>query len=54
VHNPPVRFFPDPARIFHRDRNLAIILGLLDSAACVGEMLSQKQEQSNVEEGALI
>jgi site-specific recombinase XerD len=35
----------DPAsRIFHRDRNYAILIGLLDSACRIGEMLSLKVE----------
>lgn len=40
--NPAIRFMPHPARIFYRDRNMAIVLGLLDTAARIGEMLSLK------------
>ncbi len=40
--NPDMRYLPAPKRIFHRDRNYAIILGLLDSASRIGEMLSLK------------
>lgn len=40
--NPGIRYMPPAKRIFHRDRNYAIVLGLLDSAARIGEMLSLK------------
>lgn len=40
--NADVRYNPPPKRAFHRDRNYAVILGLLDSAARIGEMLSFK------------
>lgn len=52
--NPPMRFLSAPARVFHRDRNLAIILGLLDSAARIGEMLSLKVEDYRAKERQIV
>lgn len=40
--NPSIRYSPVTKRVFHRDRNYAIILGLLDSDSRIGEMLSLK------------
>jgi site-specific recombinase XerD len=40
--NPEVRYSPSSKRTFHRNRNYAIILGLLDSACRIGEMISLK------------
>ncbi len=40
--NPGCRYNTVAKRMFHRDRNYAIILGLLDSASRIGEMLSLK------------
>jgi len=40
--NPGVREMPPAARQFHRERNVAIFLGLLDNGARIGEMLSLK------------
>jgi integrase len=37
--NPDVRYHPVQRRIFHRDRNTAILIGLLDSACRIGELL---------------
>lgn len=42
--NPDVRYHPLMRRTFHRDRNYAIILGLLDTACRINEMLSLKVE----------
>jgi site-specific recombinase XerD len=42
--NPDVRYEDAVSRVFHRDRNYAIIIGLLDSACRIGEMLSLKIE----------
>ncbi len=42
IKNPAVRFYPITKRIFHRDRAYAILLGLLDSACRIGEMLNRK------------
>ena len=40
--NPGIRYTPLAKRVFHRDRNYALTLGLLDSACRIGEMLSLK------------
>ncbi len=40
--NPEVRFVKASRRVFNRDRNYAIVLALLDSAARIGEILSLK------------
>ncbi len=40
--NPAARYRPQMKRLFHRDKDYAIILGLLDSACRIGEMLSLK------------
>ena len=42
--NPNARFLPAGKRLFHRDRNIAITIGLLDSACRVGELLALKME----------
>lgn len=42
--NPDMRFFPPHKRAFHRDRNYAILLGLLDTACRIGEMLNLKMD----------
>jgi len=42
--NPGVRYEDPVSRIFHRDRNYAILIGLLDSACRIGEMMSLKVE----------
>ncbi len=42
--NPNMRFYPAPKRVFFRERNYALIIGLLDTAARIGEMLSLKVE----------
>lgn len=38
--NKDVRYVPVAKRSFHRDRNYVVILGLLDTAARIGEMLN--------------
>ncbi len=40
--NPDVREISPAKRDFHRDRNFALILTLVDSACCIGEALSLK------------
>lgn len=42
--NPPIRYEDRTSRAFHRDRNYAILIGLLDSACRIGEMLSLKMD----------
>jgi site-specific recombinase XerD len=51
--NEDARFQAPPRRIFHRDRNYAILLGLLDTAARIGEMLSLKVEDSRAGEKSI-
>lgn len=52
--NPSARFAPVPKRVFHRDRNYAIVLGLLDSAARIGEMLSLKVDDYRAKERQIV
>ena len=42
VKNPAARYFAPAKRAFHRDRNRCILIGLLDSACRIGEVLSLK------------
>jgi integrase/recombinase XerD len=42
--NPDAKYQPPPKRMFHRDRNYALILGLLDTACRIGEILSLQVE----------
>ncbi|MBB6050722.1 tyrosine-type recombinase/integrase [Armatimonas rosea] len=48
--NPDARFLPPGKRLFHRDRNIAITIGLLDSACRVGELLALKVEDYRIKE----
>ncbi len=52
--NPGSRYTPLARRIFHRDRNYAIILGLLDMAARIGEMLSLKVDDYRAKERQIV
>lgn len=52
--NPGCRFTPVAKRVFHRDRNYAVILGLLDSAARIGEMLSLKVDDYRSKERQIV
>jgi site-specific recombinase XerD len=52
--NPGVKFMPAPVRLFHRDRNTAIVMGLLDSAARIGEMLSLKVDDYRGKERQIV
>ncbi len=52
--NPSARFYPVPKRVFHRDRNYAILLGLLDSASRIGEMLSLKVDDYRAKERQIV
>lgn len=47
--NPDIRFNSPAKRVFHRDRNYAIILGLLDCAARINEILSLKMTDYQAE-----
>ncbi|MDX1931883.1 MAG: tyrosine-type recombinase/integrase, partial [Capsulimonadales bacterium] len=40
--NKDIKNFDPKSRAFHRDRNIAILLGLLDTAARIGEMVALK------------
>ncbi len=51
--NPDVRYNPPAKRIFHRDRNYAIILGLLDTACRIGEMLSLKVDDIRLDQRSI-
>ena len=42
ARNPGCRYLSVAKRVFHRDRNYAVLIGLLDTAARIGEMLSLK------------
>jgi integrase/recombinase XerD len=48
--NPDMKFFPPGKRAFHRDRNYAILLGLLDTACRIGEMLNLKMDDVKFKE----
>lgn len=52
--NPAIRYTPVSKRVFHRDRNYALILGLLDSAARIGEMLSLKVDDYRAKERQIV
>ena len=52
--NPGIRYTPLAKRVFHRDRNYAVILGLLDSAARIGEMLSLKVDDYRAQERQIV
>lgn len=42
--HPEVRYYEAKKRLFHRERNQAIILGLLDSACRIGELFNLKTD----------
>lgn len=52
--NPLARFTPPLKRAFHRERNRAIVLGLLDSACRIGEMLSLKVDDIRLTEHQIV
>ncbi len=52
--NPSILYTPVSKRVFHRDRNYAIILGLLDSASRIGEMLSLKVYDYRLKERQIV
>lgn len=52
--NTSARFYPVAKRVFHRDRNYAILLGLLDSASRIGEMLSLKVDDYRAKERQIV
>jgi integrase/recombinase XerD len=48
--NPAAKYQPPAKRVFHRDRNYALVLGLIDTACRIGEMLSLKVEDVRLPE----
>lgn len=52
--NPDARYIPPGKRIFHRDRNYAIILGLLDTCCRIGELLSLKVSDVKIKEREIL
>lgn len=48
--NPVAKYQPAAKRVFHRDRNYALVLGLIDTACRIGEMLSLKVEDVRLAE----
>ena len=52
--NPSIRYTPLAKRVFHRDRNYALMLGLLDSASRIGEMLSLKVDDYRAKERQIV
>lgn len=52
--NPSVRFYPVAKRVFHRDRDSAILLGLFDSASRIGEILSLKVDDYRAKERQIV
>ncbi len=52
--NPSIRYSSLGKRVFHRDRNCAVTLGLLDSACRIGEMLSLKVDDYRAKERQIV
>ena len=52
--NPGVRNMPGPARVFHRTRNAALIMGLVDTACRIGEALSLKVTDVKLAESSVV
>jgi integrase/recombinase XerD len=48
--NPDMKFIPASRRSFFRERNACLVLGLLDTACRIGEMLSLKVEDVRLQE----
>ncbi|RYG86189.1 MAG: hypothetical protein EON58_22015 [Alphaproteobacteria bacterium] len=46
IKNPNAKYQPPAKRVFHCDRNYALVLGLIDTACRIGDMLSLKVEES--------
>ena len=49
--NDKVRYLPIQNRIFHRDRNYAIVLVLLDSACRIGEIIEKARGNPGLQAG---
>ena len=54
VSNPPSKYIPPAKRIFHRERNYAILLGLLDTCCRIGELLSLKVTDCKLKEREIL
>ena len=54
IKNPGIRYTPLAKRVFHRDRNYALTLGLLDSACRIGEMMSLKVDDYRAKERQIV
>ena len=52
--NPGVVHMPGPTRLFHRTRNTALIMGLVDTACRIGEALSFKVADVKLSEFAVV
>lgn len=52
--NKGVKFMPVPVRQFHRDRNTAMIMGLVDVGCRIGELVSLKVEDYNSKERKVV
>lgn len=52
--NPAIRHQAPGRRIFHRDRNYAVIIGLLDTAARIGEIVNLKTDDYRASEGMVM
>jgi site-specific recombinase XerD len=52
--NPEARYVSPAKRLFHRDRNYALLLGLLDTAARIGEILSLKLDDVRLKERQIL
>jgi site-specific recombinase XerD len=52
--NPIIRHQAHAKRLFHRERNYAILLGLLDTACRIGEMLSLKIDDIKIKEREIV
>jgi integrase/recombinase XerD len=52
--NPAVRYLPPVKRLFHRTRNYAILLLILDTACRIGEALSLEVEDFDAKRGQIL
>ena len=52
--NKGVYHMPVPTRLFHRTRNAALVMGLIDTACRIGEALSLRVSDVKLSEGAVV